>query len=202
VAFILSAIGGSITFFNAAYLPSLLKNIIETTPVESLFISTSFNLFTVFLTAIFAFLFQKKNITHIMLMVGVLLGIILPLPSYYALISENLLINISSMFLFALPIACIASSLYAVIFTLFETRERYMLSALCINLGSGTFAGMQPLINTQITKFTGEPMAPIFFLIFLSTTAFIALSFSKLRKVFWRHHKPIVTSRENVTQTI
>jgi MHS family proline/betaine transporter-like MFS transporter len=188
VALIMSSMGGALTYFNAAYLPVFIKQNLHLTASQSFGFSTIFNMVTVLMTLSSAFLFQKFRITRHMAYVGLWCGVILPLPVTLAVAYSAVSVKLIALFFFAIPIACIASTTYAITFSLFETKERYMLSALCINFGVGVFGGMQPLVNEFLTTKTGMIESPAIFLIFLSAVALIGLNSFKIKPLFWRSH--------------
>ncbi len=113
------------------------------------------------------------------LLVGGSLGFaLLGYPLFLLLQKGSPGLDMLALIVFATLTAMLQGAFPATLAELFPTRIRMTAVSTAYNLGQAFFGGTAPLVCTYLIKGTGSPMAPAFYLVFISTVgalAFMAL---------------------------
>ena len=96
---------------------------------------------------------------------------LLSYPSFLWLTSNNLPHMIAAQVLLTLLVACYMGPFFAAIADLFPTPQRYTGISVGYNIGAALFGGTAPLIATLLIEWSGNVLAPAFYLSFCATVS-------------------------------
>jgi len=83
--------------------------------------------------------------------------------------------------LLAVLLAVLLGSCPATFVEIFPVRDRLSCYSVSCNIGLGIFGGATPMICTALIEFTGNPMSPAVFLVFIALVGVIGMSLIKDR---------------------
>ncbi len=96
---------------------------------------------------------------------------LLSYPSFLWLTSNNLPHMIAAQVLLTLLVACYMGPFFAAIADLFPTPQRYTGLSVGYNIGAALFGGTAPLVATLLIEWSGNVLAPAFYLSFCATVS-------------------------------
>ena len=96
---------------------------------------------------------------------------LLSYPSFLWLTSGHLLRMVAAQVLLTLLVACYMGPFFAAIADLFPTPQRYTGLSVGYNIGAALFGGTAPLIATLLIEWSGNVLAPAFYLTFCATVS-------------------------------
>ncbi len=96
---------------------------------------------------------------------------LLSYPCFLWLTSNDLLRMIAAQVLLTILVACYMGPFFAAVAGLFPTAQRYTGLSIGYNLGAALFGGTAPLIATLFIKWSGNRLAPAFYLILCATVS-------------------------------
>jgi MHS family proline/betaine transporter-like MFS transporter len=96
---------------------------------------------------------------------------LLSYPSFLWLTSNSLPHMIAAQVLLTLLVACYMGPFFAAIADLFPTPQRYTGISVGYNIGAALFGGTAPLIATLLIEWSGNVLAPAFYLSFCATVS-------------------------------
>ncbi|WBF47600.1 MFS transporter [Serratia rubidaea] len=105
--------------------------------------------------------------------------LLLTLPCFYALGSQNLALTFIGMLVMGLLLTCFLSTVASTLPALFPTAVRYGGLAIAYNLSTSLFGGTAPLLSAWLVNVTGNPLAPAGYLMFGALVGLIAVRMSK-----------------------
>jgi MFS transporter, MHS family, proline/betaine transporter len=62
---------------------------------------------------------------------------------------------------------------------MFPTSIRYTAISVCYGVAISIFGGLAPLISTALVKYTGNPIAPAYYVIFAGILSFVSTTLIK-----------------------
>ena len=110
---------------------------------------------------------------------------LLAYPSFLWLTSNDLPRMIAAQILLTMLVACYMGPFFAAVAELFPTPQRYTGLSVSYNIGAAMFGGTAPLIATLLIQWSGNVLAPAFYLSLCATVSF-AVTLT-LRKRFPNH---------------
>ncbi|MBM7345040.1 MFS transporter [Pantoea coffeiphila] len=105
--------------------------------------------------------------------------ILLSVPCFYALGSNNMLLVFGGLLLLGLLLTCFLSTVASTLPALFPTAVRYSGLAIAYNLSTSAFGGTAPLLSSWLVNITSNPIAPAWYLTLGGVIGLIAVLFSK-----------------------
>ena len=106
-----------------------------------------------------------------LLMMGATGIALLSYPCFLWLTSNDLPRMIAAQVLLTLLVACYMGPFFAAVAELFPTPQRYTGLSVGYNIGAALFGGTAPLIATLLIEWSGNVLAPSFYLIFCATVS-------------------------------
>ena len=106
-----------------------------------------------------------------LLMTGATGIALLSYPCFLWLTSNDLPRMIAAQILLTVLVACYMGPFFAAVAELFPTPQRYTGLSVGYNIGAALFGGTAPLIATLLIEWSGNVLAPSFYLIFCATVS-------------------------------
>jgi MFS transporter, MHS family, proline/betaine transporter len=106
-----------------------------------------------------------------LLMMGATGIALLSYPCFLWLTSNDLPRMIAAQVLLTLLVACYMGPFFAAVADLFPTPQRYTGLSVGYNIGAALFGGTAPLIATLLIEWSGNVLAPAFYLSFCATVS-------------------------------
>lgn len=129
----------------------------------------------------FAWLADKTG--HLKIIIAGMLGIILlAVPAYYLLSSNNSLFIVLALVILTLLIAITFSPLNAYMTSLFPRSYRYSGFGVAFHIGISVFGGTVPLVMMWLTEKTGNLIAPSWYYIFGAVIGLISVGVCELSR--------------------
>jgi MHS family proline/betaine transporter-like MFS transporter len=97
---------------------------------------------------------------------------LLSYPAFLWLTSNHLPRMIAAQIVLTLLVACYMGPFFAAIADLFPTPQRYTGLSVGYNMGAALFGGTAPLVATVLIEWSGNVLAPAFYLSFCATVSF------------------------------
>lgn len=110
-----------------------------------------------------------------LLMTGAAGIALLAYPSFLWLTSNSLPRMIAAQVLLTLLVACYMGPFFATVAELFPTSQRYTGLSVGYNIGAALFGGTAPLVATFLIEWSGNVLAPAFYLSFCATVSLAIL---------------------------
>ncbi len=110
-----------------------------------------------------------------LLMAGAAGLALLSYPSFLWLTSNDLPSLIAAQVLLTLLVASYMGPFFAAIADLFPAPQRYTGLSVGYNIGAALFGGTAPLIATLLIEWSGNVLAPAFYLSFCATVSFAVI---------------------------
>ena len=102
-------------------------------------------------------------------------------PCFLWLTSNDVPRMIAAQILLTVLVACYMGPFFAAVADLFPTAQRYTGLSVGYNIGAAIFGGTAPLVATLFIEWSGNNLAPAFYLIFCSTVS-LAVTFTLLSR--------------------
>ena len=96
---------------------------------------------------------------------------LLSYPCFLWLTSNDLPRMIAAQILLTMPVACYMGPFFAAVADLFPTPQRYTGLSVGYNIGAALFSGTAPLVVTLLIEWSGNVLAPAFYLSFYATVS-------------------------------
>ena len=106
---------------------------------------------------------------------------LLSYPCFLWLTSNDVPRMIAAQILLTVLVACYMGPFFAAVADLFPTAQRYTGLSVGYNIGAAIFGGTAPLVATLFIEWSGNNLAPAFYLIFCSTVS-LAVTFTLLSR--------------------
>jgi MHS family proline/betaine transporter-like MFS transporter len=100
---------------------------------------------------------------------------LLAYPCFLWLTSNHLPRMIAAQVLLTLLVACYMGPFFATVTELFPTSQRYTGLSVGYNIGAALFGGTAPLVATFLIQWSGNVLAPAFYLTFCATVSLAVL---------------------------
>jgi MHS family proline/betaine transporter-like MFS transporter len=107
---------------------------------------------------------------------------LLSYPCFLWLTSNDLPQIIAAQILLTVLVACYMGPFFAAVASLFPTAHRYTGLSVGYNIGAALFGGSAPLIATVLIEWSGNILAPAFYLIFCASMS-LAVTFTLRNKM-------------------
>jgi MHS family proline/betaine transporter-like MFS transporter len=106
---------------------------------------------------------------------------LLSYPCFLWLTSNDVPRMIAAQILLTVLVACYMGPFFAAVADLFPTAQRYTGLSVGYNIGAAIFGGTAPLVATLFIEWSGNNLAPAFYLIFCATVS-LAVTFTLLSR--------------------
>lgn len=160
---------------------SYLANYVETVVGLSPAISSTITSIT--LVAYIGFIFTMGRLSdkygrRKMLMVASISFMVLTVPCFLLLKTGNVIVILLVELVLCACLTINDGTLASFLAEVFPTKVRYTGFALSFNFANVVFGGTAPLVATALIKYTGNPIAPAYYILLIAAIALVAIYYS------------------------
>nr|WP_240470810.1 MFS transporter [Haematomicrobium sanguinis] len=175
-AFVLVSAANTVGYAVTTYMPTYLTTTLNYDPVHGNLLTLPV-LVGMALALPLAGKFADRTGRKIALFIGSISAIVLAVPAFLLMMHGQIWSTLLGLILLAIPVIFYVPNLAAALPSLFPTESRYGGMGISYNLAVAIFAGTAPFIMEALVTFTGQPLAPAFWVMGTSVAGLIAAIF-------------------------
>lgn len=172
---------GAIFYFILVYLPNWANDEAGFKLDYAMQVNTGASALELLVIPVFAWMSDRLfRRTHLIIVATALMGL-LTWPLFMWMEHGGIPVLVFTQCLLAVLLAVLLGSCPATFVEMFPVRDRLSCYSVSYNIGLGIFGGATPMICTALIEFTGNPMSPAIYLVFMALVGVIGMSLIKDR---------------------